>query len=261
MTTTDITFDKANSAWSRQVAAEWARRMMSGGSPGAWAQNTEHEVQFAVRALDLHPGNRVLDLGCGWGRHSLPLAAYGLNVTGLDLSRDLLSVARYNARRHGLAVNWVEANVMNLPLRGPFDAVAQFCGNLLTWFSRREQARHALRNVAALLRPGGRVLIGSTDWQHDLPRRSQDWDEWDGGAAIYRQRFDRSRRVYEAQTVVFGPEHRRAEFWRRAWWPSAADMEDLFEDVGLRVCLRTNGCSLAPYDSQLEGLVYVLVRE
>jgi SAM-dependent methyltransferase len=235
--------------------------MMSGGSPGAWAENTEHEVQFAVRALRLHPGDRVLDLGCGWGRHSLPLAAYGLNVTGLDLSRDLLAVARYNARRHGLAVNWVEANVMNLPLRGSFDAVAQFCGNLLTWFSSREQARQALENVAALVRPGGRVLLGASDWQHELPNRSQQWDEWDGGAAIYRYRFDRRERFYEAQTVVFGPEHRRAEYWRRAWWPSAEDMEDLFDKVGLRVCLRTNGCSQASYDPNLEGLVYVLVRE
>ncbi len=261
MTTTDIKLDKANSAWTRQVAAGWARRMMSGGSPGTWAQNTEHEVQFAVRALGLHPGDRVLDLGCGWGRHSLPLAAYGLNVTGLDLSRDLLSVARYNARRHGLAVNWVEANVMNLPLSGAFDAVAQFCGNLLTWFSSREQALYALENVAALLRPGGRVLLGASDWQHELPKRAQDWDEWDGGAAIYRYRFDRRERFYEAQTVVFGPEHRRAEFWRRAWWPSAEDMEDLFDEVGLRVLLRANGCSQASYDPNAEGLVYVLVRE
>ena len=73
-----------NLAWNRQMAAELARRMMSGDTPAAWASNTEVEVQFAVTYLRLAAGDRLLDLGCGWGRHSLPLAARGLRVTGLD---------------------------------------------------------------------------------------------------------------------------------------------------------------------------------
>lgn len=258
LTTTDRT--KANSDWFRRVAAGWARRMITGQAPVTWAQNTEHEIRFALRHLDLHRNDRVLDLGCGWGRHSLPLAAHGLHVTGVDLSRDLLAVARYNARRHGLHVSWVEADAARLPLRGEFDAVAQFCGNLLTWFSNRTEAHHVLSGVANLLRPGGRLLIGMADWQSELPERLHEWDEWDGGAAIYRQRFDGAHRTYEAQTVIFGPDHARAEFWRRTWWPSRDDMEALFAQVGLHIHLRTNGCDEEAYDPRREGLVYVLIR-
>ncbi len=250
-----------NLAWNRQMAAAWARRLMTGDAPAAWANNTELEVQFAVDHLRLATGDRLLDLGCGWGRHSLPLAARGLRVTGLDLSHELLVLARYHARRRGLAVHWVEGDIAHAPLRGPFDAVAQFCGNLLTWFPGPDSARAALRRVAGLLRPGGRLLFGSEDWQPELPARAQHWDEWRGGAAIYRQRFDAQRRIAHHQTVVFGPAHSRQEYRQDVWWPTLPEMEQLFVEAGLEVVGRFNGCAGAPYDPNVPGLVHVLARE
>ena len=207
------------------MAADWARRMIKGDLPGAWAQHTDHEIHFAIQQLDLQPGDRILDLGCGWGRHSLPLAGYGLHVTGLDLSGELLTLARYNAQRHDLSIHWVEADIARLPLRGGFDAIAQFCSNFLTWFPNRERALDVLWDVANLLRPGGRLLIGTDDWQPELPARSQHWDEWQGGAAIYRQRYDQRQRLSTTQTVIFGPQHERHEYRRETWWPSHHDME------------------------------------
>ena len=253
-----VTID--NQAWVRHQAAKWVRRMLQGEAPGAWAHNTEAEVQFAVTQLRLRPGDRVLDLACGWGRHSLELASYGLNVIGLDLSHELLALARYQARRRGLKVNWVEADVAHLPLRGEFDAVAQFCGNLITWFAGRDETLAALSRVASLLRPGGRLLFGTDDWRPELPGRSQHWDEWNGGAAIYRHRFDARRRMAEVQMVVFGPGHAREEFWRKTWWPSHCEMEALFEQAGLVVCGRYNAFADEPYNPAQAGLVYVLER-
>ena len=250
-----------NIAWYRQIAVGWARKMITGDSPGAWAQNTDIEIQFAINQLGLQPGDRVLDLGCGWGRHSLPLAAYGAHVTGVDLSGELLAFARYNARRHNLAIDWVEADIAQLALPGQFDAVAQFCGNLLTWFPDEERALDALWHVTTFLRPGGRLLLGTDDWQSELPPRSQHWDEWQGGAAIYRQTYDHQRRIAHSQTVIFGPNHERHEYRRQRWWPSIDDMETLFAQVGLTVCGHYNNCAGAPYSPYQPGLVYVLVYD
>jgi 2-polyprenyl-3-methyl-5-hydroxy-6-metoxy-1,4-benzoquinol methylase len=253
-----VTID--NQVWVRQQAAKWVRRMLNGETPGAWTHHTESEVQFAVAQLGLRAGDRVLDLACGWGRHSLELASYGLNVTGLDLSHELLTLARHHARRRRVQVNWVQADVARLPLRGPFDAVAQFWGNLITWFADRDETLAVLKRLSSVLRPGGRLLFGTSDWLPELPGRSQHWDEWNGGAAIYRQRYDARRRIAEMQMVVFGPGHEREEFWRKTWWPSHCDMEGLFEQAGLMVCGRFNAFADRPYDPSEPGLVYVLER-
>ncbi len=250
-----------NVAWYRQVAAGWARRMIKGDSPGAWAQDTDIEVQFALKHLALQAGDRVLDLGCGWGRHSLPLATFGARVTGVDVSHELLALAQYNARRRNLDIAWVEADIAQLPLGGVFDAVAQFCGNFLTWFANRDQTLNTLWNVTNLLRPGGRLLIGTPHWLSELPQRRQDWDEWHGGAAIYRHRYDRQQRIAHSQTVVFGPQHERYEYHRQRWWPSQGDMQTMFAQVGLAVRGCYNSYVESPYDPDLPGLIFVLQRQ
>lgn len=250
-----------NNAWYRQIAAGWARRMIDGDSPGAWAEYTEGEVRFALQQLNLRPGQRVLDLGCGWGRHSLCLASYGLRVTAMDLSHDLLALARYNAERRGLNINWVEADIVHAPLRGHFDAVAQFCDNFLTWFDAPQRTLDALWNVASLLKPGGRLLFGANDWLPELPARHQDYDEWPGGAAIYRHRFDAGRRLAQSQTVIFGPGHERTEYHRLRWWPAQGEMEMLFAQAGLRLIAHFNDFQDARYRPTAPGLVYLLERD
>lgn len=249
-----------NVAWYRQVASGWARRLITGDSPEAWAQNTDIEIRFALKHLHLQSSSRLLDLGCGWGRHSLSLAAYGLHVTGVDISSELLTLARYNAQRRKLHVEWVEADIADMPLEGPYDAIAQFCGNFLTWFEDRDRTRDVLWNVSSLLRPGGWLLVGTERWRPELPLRAQDWNEWNGGAAIYRHTYDQEQRIARSQTVVFGPQHERREYHRQRWWPSHGDMEALFEQVGLRQVSRFNAYDAAPYDARQLGLVYVLER-
>ena len=250
-----------NNAWYRAIAAGWARRMISGNSPGAWANHTDNDVQFVMSQLGLRPGDRVLDLGCGWGRHSLPLASAGLRVTGLDISHDLLLLARYHAEQQGVAINWIEGDIADVPLRGSFDAVVQFYGNFMTWFSDPERTRDALWNVAGLLRSGGRLLFGTLTWQPVLPVREHDWDEWNDGAAIYRHRFDPQRRIAHTQTVLFGPAHARREFRRETWWPSQGEMEVLFGQMGLKMVACFNDFAGMPFTNAAPGLVYLLERD
>lgn len=58
---------------------------------------TEAEVDFVVRATGLRPGDHVVDVACGSGRHALPLAARGVRVTGVDVSAEAIGYARRHA--------------------------------------------------------------------------------------------------------------------------------------------------------------------
>ncbi len=76
-----------------------------------------------IDKLELEPGARVLDLACGHGRISLELARRGFHVTGLDLRPRSLELARVAAEGEGLEVEWIRADMREIPPGRRFDAV------------------------------------------------------------------------------------------------------------------------------------------
>ncbi|MGX5357803.1 class I SAM-dependent methyltransferase [Kocuria sp. KH4] len=82
-----------------------------------------------VEAAGIDPGRRVLDVGAGTGNASLPAAAAGARVTASDLTPELLDVGRRRAEAAGLHLDWVEADVENLPFEdGSYDVVMSSIG-------------------------------------------------------------------------------------------------------------------------------------
>ena len=110
-------------------------------------------------ARELAPeGARVLDLGCGFGRHSLALREAGRRVFGLDLSRDLLAHARALPGFEPLVGRLVRGDFRRLPFgRAAFDAVTM----LFSSFGYFDEVTNAavLDEVARVLRPGGQAVF------------------------------------------------------------------------------------------------------
>src|SRR5688500_1349384 len=67
----------------------------------SFTYGTEQEVQFLVEHLGLEPGQRILDVGAGPGRHATALAEKGLDVVAVDISPDFVAEARRRAERKG----------------------------------------------------------------------------------------------------------------------------------------------------------------
>ncbi len=136
---------------TNRYSATWFETFLRDFSP----VQTEREIAFLLRHLSLPAYRRVLDLCCGLGRHAIPLAARGYQVTGLDRSADALAEAR---RRDGAGVAWVEGDMRDLtPLPGPFDAVL----NLWQSFGYFDAAANTavLQQIHDALRPGGRFIL------------------------------------------------------------------------------------------------------
>ena len=122
------------------------------------AERTAAEVDGVVERLGLAPGERVLDLCCGPGRHAVPLAALGLRVTGLDLNRGFLRRAAGLAAEHGQAPGLVAADMRRLPFAdASFDAVVNLF-NAFGYLEDEAQDELVLAEVARVLVPGGRFL-------------------------------------------------------------------------------------------------------
>jgi SAM-dependent methyltransferase len=103
------------------------------------------------------PFGRVLDLGCGPGRHSIPLARLGARVTAVDRSPFLLEKARSRAESEKLAIEWVQADMRSFVRPDAFDLAI----NLFTSFGYfgDEEGLIVLRNVFHSLAPGGFFVI------------------------------------------------------------------------------------------------------
>ena len=127
--------------------------------PALTEERTAREVAFIESALSLEPGNRVLDLCCGIGRHAMLLAQHGLDVVGQDLSEEYTAEATHRAHTMGLPnVHFIPRDMRDIPYDGHFDAVI----NMFTafgYFESDEDNYAVLRAVHRALRPDGRFLL------------------------------------------------------------------------------------------------------
>lgn len=134
---------------------------------------TEQEADFLVEALGLEPGDRVLDLGCGPGRHVWALAERGIDVVGLDVARRFLEVGAAGgagsgggAGSPGRVLGWLRADATAVPLAsGSVDAVVSLCQGAFGlpgpagFEPGPELDERILAEVARVLRPGGGLAL------------------------------------------------------------------------------------------------------
>ena len=124
----------------------------------AFTMGTEQEVDYLVGALGLEPGHRLLDVGCGPGRHSLALARRGMDVVGIDLSPDFVALARAAAHTEGLSARFEEQDVRDLACDGKFDAVICLCQGGFGLLGGRDEVE-VFERIARAVRLGGVLAV------------------------------------------------------------------------------------------------------
>jgi SAM-dependent methyltransferase len=128
-----------------------------------FTKNTIREVEFLVEELGLSPGDSVLDVGCGTGRHSIELAKRGYAVTGLDLSSEMLAIAAHAAKVAGVHVQWVRSNAARFSFPARYDAAVCLCEGAFGLLGQGDdpidQPLSILCSVSRSLKPQAKVLF------------------------------------------------------------------------------------------------------
>ena len=95
----------------------------------AFTRSTVEEVDAVVNDLCLQPGDQVLDVGCGPGRHALELARRGINCFGVDISKPFVDLANESAKQEGLdeLVKFERMDARQMEFPGQFDGVISLC--------------------------------------------------------------------------------------------------------------------------------------
>lgn len=131
----------------------------------AFTANTRAEIEFITSIWDLRPGDSVVDIGCGTGRHSVALAKLGYRVTGVDLSAGMLTEAKSAAEKAGVQVEWVQANAIEWKSDLLFDGALCLCeGGFGLIEAGEDPVAHdlaILKNISATLRPNGWLFLNA----------------------------------------------------------------------------------------------------
>jgi cyclopropane fatty-acyl-phospholipid synthase-like methyltransferase len=234
------------------MADDWYRTFFEGIVVDVWraatpAEATVAEADFLERELALEPGARVLDAPCGHGRHSVELAARGYRVVGVDLSAEMLAVARREAAERGVTVDWRQADMRELPRDGSFDAA--FCfGNSFGYLGPAGN-REYLQAVAASLRTGGRfVMHTGMVAEAVLPRlEERSWSPLGDLMFLEENHYDATESCLETvYTFVRGGESVTRS--ARHWVYTVRELRELLASCGLTTTALYSSTDGKPYE-------------
>jgi 2-polyprenyl-3-methyl-5-hydroxy-6-metoxy-1,4-benzoquinol methylase len=125
-----------------------------------FTQNTENEVNWLVKEYLTNPEMRILDVGCGTGRHAINLAAKGYkNITGIDLSSTMIGAAREVAKEKKVSVDFRVGDARELPFENEFDAALCLCEGAFGLLEDDAENYKVLRAVHKALKKHGIFIL------------------------------------------------------------------------------------------------------
>lgn len=246
-----------------EVPSDWYRSGFPADSTTQmpWADRTTAEVDRALGMLNPTGSERVLDLACGIGRHTLELRRRGFEVVGLDISEELLEIARSEAEAQSLEVSFVQADLRELDFSEEFDLVLSLNDGAVGYFETDEENYRTFEVVSRALRQGGGHLMQLPNVLHaekHLPQKN--WIVGEATLELSEHHWNAQDRYLEGYTVPipFGEVFERYQpipFRQRLY--TVEELTGLYESVGMRLAnvYRGSGKPRMPRDNQFEVFV------
>jgi SAM-dependent methyltransferase len=173
----------------------------------SWVEDTENQVDFIVKTLALTGKERILDLACGFGRHSLSLARRGFSVVGVDFTKAYIDDAIKTAASSALKVDFLLADIRNVEFNSEFDVVLNLADGAIGYFHTDEENLKTFDVISKALKPGGKHFMDICNAEHAelfFPKR-----HWDiGSKTLSLPEFDwdgeRRRMLFTDWSLTFG---------------------------------------------------------
>ncbi|CAB4711779.1 MAG: methyltransferase domain-containing protein [Actinobacteria bacterium] len=175
----------------------------------SFTKGTKQEIDFLVEALPLVGGDRVIDIGCGPGRHCNELAIRGYKAFGIDISAAFIEQASASAVE-GASFRRLDARLLQdeIELHGKFDVAICLCQGAFGVMLDDSDDLDVLRGAAAVLRPGGLLALSAFNSYFSIRHHTD-------------AQFDVDRGVSHERTVLRNPagEEMETDLWTGCYTP------------------------------------------
>jgi SAM-dependent methyltransferase len=228
------------SVLSEEIPEDWYRTAFDGDSADmAWTERTASEVDRALGILRPEGGERILDLACGSGRHSLELAGRGFSVVGVDISPELIEIARSEAQAQEAETTFLKADLRELEFEAEFDIVLNLNDGAIGYLETDEENRRAFETISRSLKPGGRNLVQLPNVlyaREHLPQRS--WIPAAAMVELVEHRWNKRDRYMEGAMIAvrFGEVFeglKGIEFRQRLY--TVDELREIYAGVGMEL--------------------------
>jgi ubiquinone/menaquinone biosynthesis C-methylase UbiE len=219
--------------------SDWAHGYFERGYAQRWglppiSDQVRLEVEGLSTRLNLVSGSRLVDIGCGHGRHAAALARHGVDVAGVDFAMALLTEAQHLGAKYGVQPHWVRSDMRRLPFRSmTFDAAILI--DAFGFFEIDADNEAVLEETARVLAPHGRLCLKVVNGVPILVNfRGQDREEREGTVVtISRTLTVDPPRMIESVTVK-GPRG-DGRYERRQRLYRSEDMYGILERAGFSI--------------------------
>lgn len=254
------------SVLQEEIPGDWYATAFDGATAEmAWTERTEAEVRRALTMLRPKGGERVLDLACGSGRHSLELARQGFTVFGVDISPELIELARGEAVAQELEATFIEGDLRELEFADEFDIVLNLNDGAIGYLETDEENLRTFEVISRALKAGGQNLIQVPNVLYArsrLPQRS--WIPSANMVELVEHRWNKKDRYMEGAMIPlrFGEVLDALdgiEFRQRLY--TVDELREIYGSVGMAVdrVFHGNGRPKEPTEAQFE--IFVAARK
>ncbi len=124
-----------------------------------FTKGTIGECDFLEKEFNFDKSLKILDVGCGTGRHAIELVKRGYNVTGIDLSESQIKRAKEKAEKEGLKIDFILADARNLTFENEFDAAIMLCEGGFPLMETDEMNYEILKSVSRSLKRSSKFIF------------------------------------------------------------------------------------------------------